>query len=284
MSTQKNQPERNNQGTNAERQAKAREQARQIREQQKKKDGQRKFLMRSGIILGAVAVLAVIVLIIVAITKPGTSTQSSEPPRNFVDTGISIGKDQKVATAQQVKDAKANINVFIDFQCPHCREFELAQGEQLSKWEDSDDVVVTYHMLDFMKIYTTTNYSSRAANAAACVADTHPEGFQEFTELLMANQPDSGGEGIKNDGLITYAHQVGATEVDSCITDGHFRGWVEQNTEKSMKTDEIVPGGVQGTPSIFVNGFETSDKYEGSTTDTEALKQFVEKKANVKLS
>ena len=52
-----------------------------------------------------------------------------------------------------------------------------------------------YRPLGFLDSRSTTNYSSRAANAAACVVNESPEKYSDFVNVLFAKQPAEGGAG-----------------------------------------------------------------------------------------
>ena len=62
----------------------------------------------------------------------------------------------------------------------------------------------------FLDRASTTNYSSRALDAAAAVVDTAPGSFQAFHDLLYANQPEEGSAGLTDAQLLDYAVQAGA--------------------------------------------------------------------------
>ena len=68
-----------------ERREQAREQARELREAARKKEKRNRILLQSGIIVGILAVAAVVVLIIVSSVKP-----ASPGPQNMASDGLLI--------------------------------------------------------------------------------------------------------------------------------------------------------------------------------------------------
>ena len=71
------------------------------------------------------------------------------------------------------------------------------------------DVSVEYRVLPFLA--GIDDYSPRSANAFAVVLDASgPEVAKKFHDLLFANQPPEGGDGLPDEQLITYANQAGA--------------------------------------------------------------------------
>jgi protein-disulfide isomerase len=121
-----------------------------------------------------------------------------------------------------------------------------------------------------------TQYSLRAANAAACVADTSPESFFDFNALLFENQPEEGTEGLTNDELKGLAGDAGVSSlstVEKCIDDRQFESWVEDATTRALT--EPVPNSdlpsITGTPTVLVNG----QQYSGNLEDPAEFQSFV---------
>ena len=71
---------------NAKREA-AREKARVNREEQKKKERRNRFLLQGGIVVGALAIVAIVGLVIVNSVKP-----EGPGPLNMASDGIQIGR------------------------------------------------------------------------------------------------------------------------------------------------------------------------------------------------
>ena len=77
--------------------------------------------------------------------------------------------------------APTTIKMYEDFQCPICKEFEAATGAQVQAAVAAGKVKVDYHMVAFLDSHSTTNYSSRALNAAMAVLSTAgPDAFMKF--------------------------------------------------------------------------------------------------------
>ena len=100
---------------------------------------------------------------------------------------------------------------------------------------------------------STTNYSSRSANASACVAqstagDGNFDTWLKFHNALYAQQPEEGGAGLTNDELNSIAKQAGATNLKHCIDDEQFSAFVKDTTQKALDS------GVNATPTIKING------------------------------
>ena len=109
-------------------------------------------------------------------------------------------------------------------------------------------VVITleYHPIAILDRFSQgTEYSSRSAGAAVCVAESNPELYLDFAKTLFENQPAENTSGLTNDQLAGFATQVGADDAVSCITDETYRKF----GAAQAKSHEIA-----GTPTVEING------------------------------
>jgi protein-disulfide isomerase len=125
-----------------------------------------------------------------------------------------------------------------------------------------------------------TKYSTRAANAAACVANYSPDSFFDFNSLLFADQPKENTEGLTDDKLVATAKQAKVTSlgsITSCIKDQSFKAWVTAATSRAT-TGPIAHSDVtkvSGTPTVIINGV----KYDGAVDDASAFSAAIVKAA-----
>ena len=198
---------------------------------------------RRWIVGGVVAaVLAIIVAGYLVQSTRDTSGRAATVPDGVTGTyGVVIG------------DASAphTVTVYEDFQCPICHEFEGKAGGKLRRAVDAGKIRLDYRMVAFLDDASTTDYSTRALNAAAVVLDTAgPEVFLKFHDLLFEHQPAEGSAGLSDSRLVEYAVRAGADEaaVRPGIEGLAFRQWVV-NATSQMSQD-----GVNGTPTVLVDG------------------------------
>ncbi|SKA84716.1 Protein-disulfide isomerase [Agreia bicolorata] len=231
-----------------------------------------------GSLLVIVAVLVAAVLVIASvfssIERSSPSGSGHEPggessaPAGSSGDGIIIGDGG---------DDAIRVVTYVDYFCPYCGQFESTNAKQLSEWVDSGEVVLEVHPISILdRASLGTKYSTRAANAAACVADSAPDQFEKFSALLFENQPDENTEGLSDADLIDLANEAGAiegTDVTDCIDSGEFAGWVTQATDRAL--NEPVPNSdldkISGTPTVIVDGVQ----YTGSLTDAQEFADFV---------
>lgn len=276
--------------TKNQRREAAREKARQLRDQQKKRERRNRVFLQGGIILGSLAIIAIIALVLVNSIRP-----AGPGPENMLSGGIRIGQNFEAvptaamepgATPTPIPPAEVegedeqpiNIQVFIDYLCPFCKQFEDTNSEQIASLMESGAVTYEVHPISFLdRVSLGSRYSSRAANAAACVADKSPDSFWAFNEAMFANQPAEQTAGLSNDELVELVLGVegisARDDIEECIRDEDFKNWVTEIT--AYASNFGVPGtdvtAIQGTPTVLVNGVQ----YEGPVDDPAAFAAFV---------
>ena len=189
-----------------------------------------------GITAAVVAVLIALVGVVVWLnnkaTDPGAAPQSAiiNSETGAVTTGT----------------GKEKVAVFVDFQCPVCKTFEDQFGAQLEAAAADGRITLEYHPIAILDRFSQgTEYSSRSAGAAFCVAESNPDLYLDFAKTLFENQPEENSTGLTNDQLAGFATQVGADDAVSCITDETYRKF----GAAQAKSHEIA-----GTPTVDING------------------------------
>jgi protein-disulfide isomerase len=140
--------------------------------------------------------------------------------------------------------AKPTIDVYIDYQCPACKNFELINGGYLNEVIAQNKAKVVYHPMTFIG-----PESILAANAAACAADENE--FVDMNLALFQGQASSENSGKwQNDTLLNLGKSVGINSVkfEKCIKDGNYVKWTGNVSAASAKAN------INSTPTIFVNG------------------------------
>ena len=279
----------------AERTAEAREKARLIRDAQLKKDKRNKLLIGWGIVAAVVAILAVVALVVTTSIRQNTpiADQGPVPANANVNGGVTLLANTDVkqtdpanvdvttltkpetppspvvapgADAEEGQPVK--VIAYIDFICPVCLRFEETYNEALTSLRNEGKITMEYRPLGFLDRQSSTNYSSRSANAAACVADTAPDKYAEYVNVLFENQPAEGGAGLSDDKLKSLASDIGA-DINSCVDDKTFRPYVKYSTELAANT------GITGTPTVFIDG----KQWDGGTDLNAEIQAAIDAKA-----
>ena len=273
--------------TKRERREAAREKARVAREAAAKRRRRKKWALQGGLVLGVLAVAAVVVLVVTRSMAPG-----GPGPLNMASDGIVLSGDGTTVSATTTDAVpadgeptasaagtaeKPSIVVYLDYMCPYCGQFDTANAEQLQSWVSQGSVDLEIHPLGFLDNASLgTKYSTRSANALACVANYQPDTALDVNTALFAQQPTENTTGLTNDELVTLVQGAGADDpaVASCIGDGEFTDWVASATERAL--NDPLPNSdlaaVSATPTVLVNG----QQYQGSPTDAAAFAQFVD--------
>lgn len=213
---------------------------------------------RRNSIISAVAVVAVIALVAIGIavqqSRSSSSAKGATPPGITAQNGFTVGQ----------ASAKAKVVVYLDYQCPVCKSFEENTGPTLDSLVQAGTAQVEYRPIAFLDRASTTNYSTRADNAAACAADAGQ--FQPYLKTLYSNQPEENSAGLPDSKLIDLGKSAGITSPDfaSCVNNHTYTGWTARATDAASKA------GVNGTPTVLVNGKTLQDR------SPEALKAAVE--------
>ncbi|WP_010203580.1 DsbA family protein [Salinibacterium sp. PAMC 21357] len=270
-----------------ERREAAREKARVQRDEQKKKDRRTKVILQGSVGLALVAIVAVIALVLVNSNQP-----AGPGPQNFASNGIQLKQGfiatptdalasdaDPIASVPDEDSGVLDIQMYVDYLCPICGAFEQTNSDYIESLVDNGAATLEIHPISILDRYSQgQRYSSRAVNAVACVADSSPNDFYKYHNLLLSAevQPEENTGGLSNDELVALLDTAGVENVPTiteCIQDETFKSWVKNSTALALSgpipNSEIAQ--VLGTPTILVNGL----KYEGSVEDLTAFQAFV---------
>ncbi len=255
-----------------------------------------RHLLQGLLVLLLVAAVIVVTLVVVTHRDlpPKHSTESSTPtPKNMASDGVLLeGKNGQIfakrtpavaigsvtPTDTSAHSDTINIVEYIDFQCPYCLQFEQTNLSATAALVASGKATLEIHPIAILdRSSQGTRYSSRADNAAACVANFSPDAFLNVTSALFQYQPAEGSSGLTNATLLTVLGKAGVsgTEITRCVDNETFRDWVsattKAETDGTFEHVAATPTQFQGTPTVFVNGVQ----YPGSLTDAAEFEDFV---------
>ena len=162
------------------------------------------------------------------------------------DIGIPVGKYVELPKINDgdavfgAKEAKVNVVVFSDFQCPYCKLFHTALRSTMKDY--ADKVMFDYKFLPL----DTHAQANDAALASGCALDQGK--FWEYADKLYGDQASWAN---KND-LVKfkeYARGLGldTTQFNQCLDDKKYQTKIDADKK------EADSFGVSGTPGVFVN-------------------------------
>jgi protein-disulfide isomerase len=238
------------------------EKARAVREAERRATARRKRFV-VGAIVAAVIVLMAGIGIAVGVSRSGKSGPLVAP-RDAVTTGSPVAQGGMLIGKAT---APVTLDLYEDFTCPICGEFEKGDGATVSKLIADGRVKVRYHMLSFIDDNNGSTYSHRAANAFAA-ADTFAGADKALAlhAALYANQPsETSSTGLPNTRILDLASTAGITSqpFTDAVDKNAYASWV------SRAADDGSKAGVNGTPTIYVN-----EKKVDLTKLVNASKQF----------
>ncbi len=152
-------------------------------------------------------------------------------------------------TAFAAGDGPVGIDIYEDFMCPACGQFESEAAATLTRMIEDRKATVRYHPIAILDRYSNgTEYSTRAAAASAAAGAAGK--FREYHELLFANRPAEGSDGLDDARLIELGRAAGLTDASfaDAVDDGTYVGWATKVTETASAR------GVTGTPTVLVAG------------------------------
>lgn len=272
--------------TKRDRREEARETARIMREEAAKKAKRRKVVVQSSVIVGIVAVLAIIGVVI--FTSVGSGGAGAANPKNMASGGLLLTSPTQATTTPAIKsgaqptptkmelDGKtAHIQIWLDYQCPFCDQFETTNDPQIKQWLQEGSATLEVHPVAILDSAQNKQYSTRAGAAASCVASSQPSKFFDVNAALFANQPDEKtGGGLSNSEILKVFKDAGVDSktITDCVNKQTYSSFVTTMTQGAATNSQLknpTSGGF-GTPTVFVNG----ERYQGGFTDAAQFAAF----------
>jgi protein-disulfide isomerase len=219
-------------------------------------------------------VTAVVVAVLALVVGGGIALQVSRSGGDGGGSAEPAGTVERYAIPRGDASAPVTLTIYEDFLCPACRTVESYLKQTIDRYVEDGRVRVEYRPIAFLDQASTTDYSTRALSAAACVLDrSGRDAFVRMHDLLYANQPPEGGPGLSDEQLASLAERAGADRavVADCIERRPFAGWIED------ATDQASQNGVNATPTLLVNGEQV--QFSNDEDPVETLSRAVENAA-----
>ncbi len=212
---------------------------RQARREQVRRKEQRGRLIGIGLI--TIGAIFVAFLLIYPNVKPVADVATAEPQ----------SYPQADKTALGDPNAPVKIDAYEDFQCPSCRKYtEETEPLIIKNLVATGKVYYVFHNYPFLDGAGAGNggESDQAANAAMCASEQNK--FWEMSATIFANW-NGENQGAYNDRRLTaFAEKTGLdmTAFNACFEAKKYKAEIQADFDGGNAI------GVQGTPSVFVNG------------------------------
>ncbi|MGD9960572.1 DsbA family protein [Nocardioides sp.] len=222
-----------------------------IRAAQERKERRRNLLVVGGVVGVIVLIIGGGFLIQNLRDTTGEAASGPSASSTVAVEGVTVAAADEFGLGVGDPNAPVKVEVFEDFLCPFCQQFEAQSRDSLLQSAKDGEVYVVYRPIAFLN-----EYSERSLNAFAVVLNTAgPEAALKFHNILYDNQPSESGDMPDDDWLVDRAVEAGATEGDvrPGIEDMTYKQWVVNGKDDASKRK------VTGTPTVFVNGEAITD-------------------------
>ena len=222
-----------------------------IRNKRKRQARMRRFGIIGVVCIGAVMVA--FALIYPNLKSAGEIATLEAYPRPM-ENGTAIGEP----------NVPVVIDVFEDFQCPACAYFtEETERRIVETYVASGQVYYVFHQYPFIDRASVNKESQQAANASMCAMEQGR--FWDYHDMLFANWNGENTGAFNNNRLIAFAETL---ELDMAL----FTTCFEENRYQEKIQADFNLGiemGVNGTPSVFVNGQQITPDHVPSFEDVQ---------------
>lgn len=158
-------------------------------------------------------------------------------------------------------DASVTVMAFEDFSCPHCQTYHLEEFPSIESDLVGDGVRYEHHDLP---IPVSEQWSWAAPSAARAVQEsTDDETFFAYAKSLFENQSSYSMSLVES-----LANDVGADGCDAraAAENGRYRPVLEADRQRGLDM------GVQGTPTLFVNGQQVNPTFDAVRSAVERVR------------
>lgn len=198
-------------------------------------------LLVLGILVGIVSLAAIIFIVVLAGARDANLNTSQ--------TNAYTGIEQR-GTELGASNAKVIVEEYGDYQCPGCKYWhEQVQPLIVKDYVATGKIKFVYRPLPFLDRNTGARESHTTTEATYCAADQNR--FWDYHDALYNNQPNG-----ENTGFWSYERlkslaqglKLDTAKFNSCLDN-------KTHAQKAIADNSAGFGrGVEGTPTIFVNG------------------------------
>jgi protein-disulfide isomerase len=211
-----------------------------------------------GIVVVVVLAGAVVGGVLYQKNKADQRAEATIAPQHVAAASYPVKVDNGTVLSGK-DDAKITVDLYEDFLCPVCGEFEKRDGDKIQQQLNAGKIKVRYHIVDLLNDRSNPpGYSQAAGNAAICAADGGK--FPDYHLSLYDAQPQEGGRGYDNVQLGGLGKALGLGDpFTNCVNSGKYSAQVQQqfdaaSNNPALQQDTGQGGKGFGTPTVAVNG------------------------------
>jgi protein-disulfide isomerase len=211
-----------------------------IREQRIKRQKQQRLVV---ILVVAAAALVVAGLLILP------SLRSNLAPVGEIKTAAPHNHPMPDGTALGDPNAPVLVEVWEDFQCPACQGYsEQVEPQVTDNYVATGKARYVFRHYPFLDSNSATKESHQAANASMCANEQGR--FWDYHDIVFTNWNGENQGAFSDKRLVAFSETIGLdmTKFNDCFEANRYKDQIEKDKADGEKA------GVQGTPSVFVNG------------------------------
>ncbi|GAB3205932.1 DsbA family protein [Marinactinospora thermotolerans] len=200
------------------------------------------------------AIIGAAVVVVALVVGVGYLVMSSRGQSSEWDGALAprtLQQDGSVVMATEGAQAPV-VEVYADYQCPACRQFEAVNGDNLKQLAAEGKAIVHYRPVSIFSQRPDPISTNSLRGAAAARAAADHGAFVEYNDLLFENQPTEGREGFSVDELKEWGEEAGITDPafaeridsESAIVDQWVNDYYPALVEKAQAemSDEEISG------------------------------------------
>jgi protein-disulfide isomerase len=206
------------------------------REKRRQQQRKRRLYIVLGVVIAAFVIAAL--LIIPSLLPAGNIITITPIERPNVD-GKAMGDP----------NAPVKIDVYEDFQCPACKSYtENIEPRVVKDFVATGQVYYVYRTFPFLDDRSLSKESDQAANASMCAAEQNR--FWDYHDMLFANWNGENQNSFSDKRLVAFAESLNLDmqAFNSCFEKDAYHDVINSELEQGKSI------GIQGTPSVLVNG------------------------------
>ena len=158
------------------------------------------------------------------------------------------------------------IDVFSDFQCPHCRDFYLGTIKQvLQEYSSKDKVCVIYHEFPL----SGHQYAKQASRYVEAAAQLGQQKLLPVFDSIFTDQAQWSQDGSLELSVSKVLLQEDFLKVKKIMQDASINSAIEKEIQLAIQKD------IKSTPTLLISYIGRQQKVEGLVTYA-VLKQFID--------
>lgn len=236
-----------------QRREEARQKAMQIQKEQERRERRSRIIILTSVIAGLALVIGLAFVILSKAPQDLDPTMTAIPADVSAPAAASAEGAFALYKNEAVQELPADVPVldlYMDFMCSHCANFETLHNDYLMEKQASGEMVFRIHPIS---ILGQSAAGVRGATYSA-VMDIDPLKAQEYAQWAFANQQSTSLDATAQ---AQFLENIGVAAADATkATDGSYERFIEAASMISRNND------VTGTPAIFLNGEAVTASYQ----------------------